>query len=113
MLELVESQLAESPPSNVYDFDGIDGVIDEARDWLAERQAKDGNWAFELEADATIPAEYIMLNHYLDEIDDAVEAKLVAYLKNTQGKHGGWPPYKRRPATFASGKTKGFPHIVP
>ncbi len=93
MLELVESQLAESSPSNVYDFDGIDGVIDEARDWLAERQAKDGYWAFELEADATIPAEYIMLNHYLDEIDDAVEAKLVAYLKNTQGKHGGWPLY--------------------
>ena len=93
MLELVKSQQAESAPSNVYDFEGIDGVIDEARDWLAERQAKDGHWAFELEADATIPAEYIMLNHYLDEIDDAVEAKLVAYIKNTQGKHGGWPLY--------------------
>ena len=93
MLELVKSQQAESAPSNVCDFDGIDGVIDEARDWLAERQAKDGHWAFELEADATIPAEYIMLNHYLDEIDDAVEAKLVAYIKNTQGKHGGWPLY--------------------
>jgi len=93
MLELVKSQRAESSPSDVYEFDGIDGVIDEARDWLAGRQAKDGYWAFELEADATIPAEYIMLNHYLDEIDDAVEAKLVAYLKNTQGKHGGWPLY--------------------
>ena len=91
MLELVKSQQAESAPSNVYDFEGIDGVIDEARDWLAERQAKDGHWAFELEADVTIPAEYIMLNHYLDEIDDALEAKLVAYIKNSQGKHGGWP----------------------
>ena len=71
----------------------IDAAIDEAREWLADSQAADGHWAFELEADATIPAEYILLNHYLDEIDDAVESKLVVYLKKTQGKHGGWPLY--------------------
>lgn len=64
-----------------------------AREWLAGRQAEDGHWAFELEADSTIPSEYIMLNHFLGDIDDAVEAKLAAYLKATQGKHGGWPLY--------------------
>ncbi|MCG8511583.1 MAG: squalene--hopene cyclase, partial [Rhodospirillales bacterium] len=56
-------------------------------------QAEDGHWAFELEADATIPAEYILLNHYLDEIDDEVEAKLAVYLRSIQGSHGGWPLY--------------------
>ena len=74
-------------------LDGVSGVIEEARDWLTGLQAEDGHWAFELEADATIPAEYIMLNHFLDEIDDEVESKLVAYLKERQGKHGGWPLY--------------------
>ena len=43
----------------------ITGVIEEARSWLIEQQADDGHWAFELEADATIPAEYIFLNHFL------------------------------------------------
>ena len=68
-------------------------AIEEACAWLIDEQAGDGEWSFPLEADATIPSEYILLNHYLDEIDDAVEAKLAAYLRETQGKHGGWPLY--------------------
>ncbi len=93
MLELVTTPLDDDQASKEHDLDGIGGVIDDVRKWLAEQQAEDGHWAFELEADATIPSEYIMLNHYLGEIDDDVESKLVAYLKETQGKHGGWPLY--------------------
>jgi squalene-hopene/tetraprenyl-beta-curcumene cyclase len=93
MLELVTTPLDDDQASKEHDLDGVGGVIDEVRKWLAEQQAEDGHWAFELEADATIPSEYIMLNHYLGDIDDDVESKLVAYLKETQGKHGGWPLY--------------------
>ncbi len=71
----------------------IDGAIEEAKNWLAGQQADDGHWAFELEADATIPAEYIFLNHFLGEIDDEVEAKLAIYLRGIQEDHGGWPLY--------------------
>ena len=39
------------------------------RDALLRRQRADGHWVFELEADATIPAEYVLLEHYLDRID--------------------------------------------
>jgi squalene-hopene/tetraprenyl-beta-curcumene cyclase len=47
---------------------------------------------FELEADATIPAEYVLLRHYLAEpIDAALEARIAAYLRRAQGGHGGWP----------------------
>jgi hypothetical protein len=38
---------------------------------LARRQHADGHWLFELEADATIPAEYVLLEHFLDRIDPA------------------------------------------
>ncbi len=69
----------------------LDRAIGESRAWLAGRQADDGHWLFELEADATIPAELILLNHYLGEIDDALEAKLAVYLRRIQGAHGGWP----------------------
>jgi squalene-hopene/tetraprenyl-beta-curcumene cyclase len=67
--------------------------IDKAADALLKQQRADGHWAFELEADATIPAEYVLLKHFLDEIDTATEAKIVRYLKDIQGEHGGWPLY--------------------
>ncbi len=69
----------------------VDEVVDEVRDALRAQQHEDGHWVFELEADATIPAEFILLEHFLDEIDDAVEAKLAVYLREKQGEHGGWP----------------------
>jgi squalene-hopene/tetraprenyl-beta-curcumene cyclase len=69
----------------------IDAVIAEAAGALKRRQKADGHWVYDLEADATIPAEYIMLNHFLDEIEDDVEAELAAYLRAIQGSHGGWP----------------------
>jgi squalene-hopene/tetraprenyl-beta-curcumene cyclase len=71
----------------------LEKVIEDASAWLIDQQNEDGHWAFELEADATIPAEYIFLNHYLDEIDDEVEGKLAAYLRDVQENHGGWPLY--------------------
>src|SRR5438270_5295949 len=52
----------------------------------------DGHWVFELEADSTIPSEYVLLRHYLGEPVDAVlEAKIANYLRRVQGAHGGWP----------------------
>jgi squalene-hopene/tetraprenyl-beta-curcumene cyclase len=58
---------------------------------LLDRQQPDGHWLFELEADATIPAEYVLLTHYLGEPPDAVlEGKIAAYLRRIQGAHGGW-----------------------
>ena len=50
---------------------------------------------FELEADATIPAEYVLLRHYLGEpVDAALEAKIAVYLRRIQGEHGGWPLFR-------------------
>src|SRR6476620_9887605 len=55
-------------------------------------QQSDGHWVFELEADCTIPAEYVLLRHYLAEPVDAVlESKIGNYLRRVQGAHGGWP----------------------
>ncbi len=50
------------------------------------RQHADGYWLFELEADCTIPAEYIMMMHFLDEIDAALEAKIANYLRARAGR---------------------------
>jgi len=68
-------------------------AIANARDALLARQAADGHWLFELEADCTIPSEYILMMHYLDEIDASLEVKIASYLRARQGEHGGWPLY--------------------
>ena len=68
----------------------VESTINAARDDLKSMQLKDGHWVFDLEADATIPAEFILLNHYLDEIDVEIEKKLANYLRKIQGGHGGW-----------------------
>jgi squalene-hopene/tetraprenyl-beta-curcumene cyclase len=58
---------------------------------LIAKQRPDGHWVFELEADATIPAEYVLFQHYMDERDPALEQRIGVYLRKRQGKHGGWP----------------------
>src|ERR1700730_15841881 len=71
--------------------DQLDPAISNATRALLDLQRSDGHWAFELEADATTPSEYILLQHYLGEIDAAEEQRIACYLRAIQGKHGGWP----------------------
>jgi squalene-hopene/tetraprenyl-beta-curcumene cyclase len=72
----------------------LERAIDTARDQLVRRQSLDGSWQFELEADCTIPAEYIMMMHFLGEIDEALQTKIAVYLRARQADHGGWPLYR-------------------
>src|SRR5437667_10221155 len=65
--------------------------IETAAAALIGLQRPDGHWAFELEADATISAEYVTLQHFLGESNAALEAKIASYLRRLQGPHGGWP----------------------
>jgi squalene-hopene/tetraprenyl-beta-curcumene cyclase len=75
------------PPLN------IDDAITTARDRLLTHQQEDGHWVYELEADCTIPAEYILMNHFVGEIDDALERKIANYLRSKQDAHDGWSLY--------------------
>jgi len=105
------------------DLAEVERVVAETATDLAALQKADGEWCFELEADATIPAEYIFLEHFLGEIDDAVERKLAAYLRRIQGAHGGWPLFhggefnisasvKAYYALKLAGDDIGAPHMV-
>jgi squalene-hopene/tetraprenyl-beta-curcumene cyclase len=73
----------------------LDRHIDQATAALLGCQRPDGHFLFELEADATIPAEYVLLRHYLGEpVDAALEQKIAVYLRRIQGEHGGWPLFR-------------------
>ncbi|MDR5754583.1 MULTISPECIES: squalene--hopene cyclase [unclassified Caballeronia] len=70
----------------------LETAVAKATDALLAAQHADGYWLYELEADATIPAEYVLLVHYLGETANvALEAKIARYLRRIQREDGGWP----------------------
>ena len=87
------ASLAESRTLNLLDI--VDRSVTKATRALADAQREDGHWVFELEADATIPAEYVLLRHYLGEPRNVeLEAKIGRYLRRIQSAtHDGWPLY--------------------
>jgi squalene-hopene/tetraprenyl-beta-curcumene cyclase len=68
-------------------------AVARARDALLSLQHPDAYWAFELEADCTIPAEYVLMMHFMDEIDEVLQGKIGVFLRNHQAAHGGWSLY--------------------
>ncbi|UCG11233.1 MAG: squalene--hopene cyclase [Deltaproteobacteria bacterium] len=75
-------------------FEGeLELAVSRARAALIRLQASDSHWCFELEADCTIPAEYILMMHYMDEIDEELQTKIAVYLRNRQCDDGGWNLY--------------------
>src|ERR1041385_5557334 len=84
-------------PQTLHAYD-LDSAIGQAAEALFRQQRTDGHWVFELEADATIPSEYVLLVHYLGEAPDLeLERKISAYLRRIRGAHGGWPLYHGGP----------------
>jgi squalene-hopene/tetraprenyl-beta-curcumene cyclase len=74
---------------------GLEAAISRAARALLSLQHEDGHFVFELEADVSIPSEYILFKHFFGEPPDAaVEAKIAAYIRRNQAEHGGWPLYK-------------------
>mgnify|MGYP005837552465 CR=1 FL=1 len=62
-----------------------------AADELIALQKPDGHFIFELEADVTIPAETILLHHFLGTVDTGRQARLALYLRQVQNADGSWP----------------------
>src|ERR1700730_13138837 len=88
----MSSEMLSDDHTVAVDPAALEKSISAATEGLLDYRQSDGHWVFELEADSTIPAEYILLRHYLAEpVDSALEAKLANYLRRTQGNHGGWP----------------------
>ncbi len=86
-------------------------------------QRADGHWAFELEADATIPAEYILLDHFLGTVNQSLHERMAVYLRDIQEAHGGWPLFHRGDLNISAsvkayfalkcvGDDVGAPHMV-
>jgi squalene-hopene/tetraprenyl-beta-curcumene cyclase len=69
----------------------LDEAIGRAAESLVALQHNDGHWVFELEADVTIPSEFILLQHYFGSIEPDLQRQIAGYIRATQGADDGWP----------------------
>ncbi|SCX81999.1 squalene--hopene cyclase [Thiohalorhabdus denitrificans] len=86
----------------------LDQAIAAAEAALVDHQFPDGHWCFELEGDCTITAEYILMMHFMGEIDPGLQERMVRYLRARRDPaHGGWPLYPGGPFDV-SGSVKAY-----
>ena len=84
-LNYAETQLEPSTATST-----LDDAINSAQKKLLELQSEDGYWWFELEADCTIPAEYIMMMHYVGDINEILQRKIAIFLRAQQSEDGSY-----------------------
>jgi squalene-hopene/tetraprenyl-beta-curcumene cyclase len=68
----------------------LDEAVARAQHHLLSRQAADGHWVGELEADRALTAEALLLHHLIDRVDRGVEQRAVTHLRRRQNEDGGW-----------------------
>jgi squalene-hopene/tetraprenyl-beta-curcumene cyclase len=119
-----QSQNAQSTATPiVFKNDQLDVAIKRAQEKLLSLQDNKGYWVFDLEADCTIPAEYIMMMHYLGDIDLPLQAKIANFLRSKQSKDGSYPLFTHGPGEIScsvkvyyalkmSGDAIDAPHMV-
>ena len=84
--------------SKAYD---LNKAISRAQEKLLSLQDKEGYWVFELEADCTIPSEYILMMNYLGEIDEVLQQKIANYLRSRQSDDGSYPLFTNGPGDIS------------
>ena len=88
---MIPPGFSHSSPTLKAQSEVLDRVIEKAVSSLKQQQHPDGYWCYELEADCTIPSEYILMMHFMDEIDELLQKKLANYIRSHQSIDGGWP----------------------
>src|SRR5690348_4433185 len=78
--------------------DRLREVIERAVDFLLERQASEGYWVGELEADTTLESDYIFYLHVLGRAEQGRITKLANYIRQRQLPDGGWNIYQDGPS---------------
>jgi squalene-hopene/tetraprenyl-beta-curcumene cyclase len=93
---------APFPTSVAFDEGALDTAVDRAADHLLACQRADGHWVFELEADVTIPAEFMLLKRFFGRREPEREARIARYIRRIQAEQsmtadGGWPLFHGGP----------------
>lgn len=86
------NQEAMKSGASLFTLDQLQQGIERGSRYLLSRQHAEGYWVFDLEADCTIPAEYLLLQVHLGRpMAPEIEEGIARYLRRQQLREGGWP----------------------
>ncbi len=68
----------------------LDEVVIRSQGNLLRQQKPDGRWEGELFVDSTLCSDYVLYMHWLDKVDEDLQAKCVAHIRRRQLADGGW-----------------------
>ena len=100
-VESNSNDASTTPAAKKNTLASLNAAIERALGKVLSLQNPQGYWVFELEADCTIPAEYIMMMHYLDDIDAELQAKMAVYLRKRQSADGSYPLFTGGPGDIS------------
>ena len=84
---------AQSPPETpLFSIKRLNKVIKRSVDRFLSIQNAEGYWVFDLEADTTIPSEYVLLQRFLGiQMTPDLKDRIANYIRGRQLDNGGWP----------------------
>ena len=80
----------------------IDLVIDRSQGWFEREQAAEGYWWAELESNATMDAEYLMLTSFLGARDEERWRGVAQDIRSYQRDDGSWAMYHGAPGDLST-----------
>lgn len=80
----------------------INEAIHRGQEELLRLQHEEGYWHFDLETDSGMTADYVLMMHYMNEIDEALQNKIAMYIRQNQTDDGGWSIYYGGPSNLSA-----------
>jgi len=80
----------------------VDLVIERSQAWFAREQYDEGYWWAELESNATMDAEYLLLTHFLGARDEEKWRGVAQDIRNYQRDDGSWAMYYGAPGDLST-----------
>jgi squalene-hopene/tetraprenyl-beta-curcumene cyclase len=77
-------------------------AIERAQGWFAREQFPDGFWWAELESNATMDAEYLLLTHFLGAREDDLWRGVAQDIRQYQREDGSWAMYHGAPGDLST-----------
>ena len=81
---------------------GLDDVVGRSHDWFRREQFDAGYWWAELESNATMDAEYVLMTHFLGARDDGVWRGVAMDIRSYQRADGSWALYDGAPGDLST-----------
>lgn len=79
-----------------------DAAIDRSQGWFWRAQFAEGYWWAELESNATMDAEYVLLTHFLGARDESIWRGVAHDIRGYQRSDGSWALYAGAPGDLST-----------